>query len=368
MNIGIDISQIVYKGTGVARFTEGLVGAILEYDKKNNWTFFFSSRQELPITIESNIESKGQKIIKWPIPPKALAVLWNDFHSVSNFINPAQNLDWFITSDWTEPSLKIKKTTIVHDLVFKKYPETVHETILKTQEKRLKWIEKESDLIFADSKSTAKDIAEYYKIDDKRVVVNYPGVDEPMEMDINFIKEIKSNFRIPDKFILTVGKIEPRKNLERLIKAYNLLQKKHTKMPALVIVGMHGWDTDIKKHDDIILPGYVNDEILTALYQSALCFAYPSIYEGFGYPVVEAMANKCPVVTSNNSSLIELAEDNAALTFDPFNVEDIAQKLEKIIMQEKLRKDLIVKGERQAAKFTWKNYIDTLIKSLEKKL
>ncbi|HRN70844.1 MAG TPA: glycosyltransferase family 1 protein [Candidatus Woesebacteria bacterium] len=372
MNIGIDISQIVYKGTGVSRFTEGLVQGILEYDKKHNWTFFFSGRQELPITIESNIHSKGQKLVKWPIPPRVLSFLWNDLHNYSKLLTLNSQfltkLDWFITSDWTEPSIQTKKATIIHDLVFKKHPETVHDTILKTQQKRLNWVQHESDLIFADSQSTADDLKKYYKIDSKKIVINYPGVDEPMQMDRNFITEIKSNFRIPDTFILTVGKLEPRKNLERLIQAYNLLQKKHTKLPALVIVGMHGWDTDIQKHDDIILPGYVNDEILTALYQSALCFVYPSIYEGFGYPVVEAMINKCPVLTSNTSSLIELAKNKSALTFDPLNVEDIAEQLEKIINNQNLRTELIKNGEKRAIQFTWKNYVATLLKNLEKKL
>lgn len=370
MNIGIDISQLVYKGTGVARFTEGLVNAILEFDSKNNWTFFFSSRQELPITIESNISSKGQQLIKRPFPPKVLSFLWNDLHNVTGTIRYplSVDLDWFITSDWTEPKLSTKKATIVHDLAFKKYPETVHDTILNTQEKRLKWVSEESEVIFADSQSTASDLAKFYNIDNDRIVVNYPGVDIPMEMDSNLIREIKSNFRIPDKFILTVGKLEPRKNLERLIKAYKLLQNKKKEMPALVIVGQTGWDTEIEKTDDIILPGYVNDEILTALYQSALCFAYPSIYEGFGYPVVEAMRNKCPVITSNTSSLLELSENNSALNFDPFKVEDIAQKLDEIISKESLRKSLIKNGDKQAAQFTWKRYVETLIKSLEKKL
>jgi glycosyltransferase involved in cell wall biosynthesis len=370
MNIGIDISQIVYKGTGVARFTEGLVNGILEFDTKNNWTFFFSSRQELPITIESNIASKGQHLIKRPLPPKLLSYLWNDLHTITGSIPyPLSNhFDWFITSDWTEPKIASKKATIVHDLVFKKYPETVHELILKTQEKRLSWVSNESDVIFADSQSTAADLQEFYKIENKRIVVNYPGVDSPMEMDGNLIREIKSNFRIPDRFILTVGKLEPRKNLERLIQAYNLLQKKQKNMPALVIVGPTGWDTEIKKTEDIILPGYVNDEILTALYQSALCFAFPSIYEGFGYPVVEAMLNKCPTITSNTSSLAELAENKAALTFDPFNVEDIAEKLNEVISKDSLRKTLISNGLKQAQHFTWKKYIETLIKSLEKRL
>lgn len=368
MNIGIDISQIVYKGTGVARFTEGLVHGILEHDTKNNWTFFFSSRQDLPITIESNIAAKGQRIVKWPIPPRALSFLWNDLHNYSSFLNIGNDFDWFITSDWTEPPFKTKKATIVHDLVFKKYPETVHETILKTQEKRLDWVVKESELIFADSQSTADDLKTYYKIKDNRIIVNYPGVDTPMKMDNNFITEIKSNFRISDRFILTVGKLEPRKNLERLIEAYNLLQKKHKDVPALVIVGMHGWDTDIKKHDDIILPGYVNDEILTALYQSALCFVYPSIYEGFGYPVVEAMSNKCPVITSNTSSLVELAANKSALTFNPLDVSDIAKKLEHVITNKKTRSDLVAQGSIRAKEFTWKNYVTTLLNSFEKKL
>lgn len=368
MNIGIDISQIVYKGTGVSRFTEGLVSAILEYDTKNNWSFFFSSRQELPITVESNILSKNQELIKWPIPPKVLSLLWNDLHQYSQLITPKREFDWFITSDWTEPPIKTKKATIVHDLVFKKYPETVHNTILQTQEKRMKWVTKESDLIFADSQSTAEDLNEYYSFDKKKITVNYPGVQSSMEMDINFIDEIRSNFRIPEQFILTVGKLEPRKNLEKLIEAYHLLQKKHKKLPALVIVGMRGWDTDIKKHDDIILPGYVNDEILTALYQSAMCFVYPSIYEGFGYPVVEAMGNKCPVLTSNTSSLKEISEGNTALTFDPFDTKDIAEKLEKMITNQQMRTTYIKKGLARSKDFTWKQYVDTLIKSLEKKL
>jgi glycosyltransferase involved in cell wall biosynthesis len=368
MNIGIDISQIVYKGTGVARFTEGLVNAILEYDTKHNWTFFFSSRQELPITIESNIISKSQEIIKWPIPPRILSLLWNDYHSYTGFITPKNKLDWFITSDWTEPPISTNKATIVHDLVFKKYPETVHENILKTQEKRLSFVAQESKLIFADSESTSKDLQEYYSIHKDKIVVNYPGVDLPMEMDSNFINEIRSNFNIPEKFILTVGKLEPRKNLERLIEAYKLLQKQHIKLPALVIVGMQGWDTDIEKSNDIILPGYVNDEILTALYQSAMCFVYPSIYEGFGYPVVEAMINKCPVLTSNTSSLKELAGKDAAITFDPFSSKDIASKIKEILDSKNLRQDLIKKGFKQSQKYTWKHYIDTLIKSLEKNI
>src|SRR3989338_9380400 len=182
VNIGIDISQIVYEGTGVSRFTNGLVNAILDLDRTNRWLFFFSSlRRNLDPEIERKIVQKGHKLLKWRLPPTALSFLLNDLHSFSKLltsnIKHPTSLDWFITSDWTEPPLSMNKATIVHDLVYLRYPETVDSKILHNQEKRLTWVKRESRIIFADSQSTKSDLVDLLNFDPKKIYVNFPGVD-----------------------------------------------------------------------------------------------------------------------------------------------------------------------------------------------
>ena len=324
MKIGIDISQIVHKGTGVARFTNGLTNAILDFDKKNEWVFFFSSlRRNLEPHLEKKIISKGHRLIKWKLPPTLLSFLFNDLHFffkylISN-ITYLRSLDWFITSDWTEPALTFKKATIVHDLVYLRYPETVDQKILSTQKKRLDWVKKESNLIFADSQATKNDLTNFLKIDTKKISVIYPGVEveKPTKEQIN---STLKKYKLKKPFILTVGKLEPRKNLKRLIEAFSLLGDKKSE---LVVVGPKGWQNeDVQSinrlynsslDSNLKFLGMVNDEELYSLYLSCIFFAYPSIWEGFGYPPIEAMKLGTPVATSNSSSLKEIAENSALL-------------------------------------------------------
>ncbi|CAN5181526.1 glycosyltransferase family 1 protein [soil metagenome] len=366
MNLGIDISQIVYKGTGVARFTEGLVEAILTYDTENSWTFvFFGLRMKPDAELIKKIESKHQ-FISTPIPPKALSFLHNTVHTFASHLTFStifpRSFDWFITSDWTEPTLPCRKATIVHDLVFKRYPETVHADILKNQEARLKWISKETSLIFTDSKITAEDLKQFYHIPEQKIVVNYPGVSDHILQanDLYTVAKLRERFKISDKYILTVGKLEPRKNIGRLLEAFSAIQTD----AKLIIVGADGWG-DLPQSQDprVIFPGYVSEEELTMLYQQATAFVYPSLYEGFGYPIVEAMKYGTPVATSNTSSLAEISTD-AALLFDPLDTNSIRSAIEQLLTNDNLRADLVARGKTQATLFTWKRYYDTLIASL----
>lgn len=355
MNLGIDISQIVYKGTGVARFTRGLVEAILKYDNRNRWLFFFSGlRQKLDQDLKEKILSKKHRLVEWPIPPKILARLWNDWHNIGIIPNEFSKLDFFITSDWTEPKIPgVKKTTIVHDLVFKKYPETVEANILDTQKKRLELVVKESDLIFADSEATKNDILSFYGLDGKKVAVNYPGVDVVKPLDI---------IRPSRPFILAVGKLEPRKNIPRLVEAFGRMGNKNV---DLLIVGPRGWQNfNVKLNmKNVKVLEYVSDQELYNLYSTCLFFVYPSLWEGFGIPVIEAMKLGAPVACSNTSSIIEIAKD-AALTFDPENTENILLILNRMTDDPLIRKSLIEKGYKNAVKFTWKNYYDKMMKSI----
>jgi glycosyltransferase involved in cell wall biosynthesis len=369
MKIGIDISQIVYTGTGVARFTDGLVNAILKHDTDNQWTFFFSGlRQKLPAEIKQAIIQKNHKIVNLPLPPKALSLINNDFHSFSKLLTfnfkLLTKLDWFITSDWTEPALPCKKATIVHDLVFKRFPETVDPTILKTQEKRLNWVTKESKIIFADSQATKDDIIDIYKIPSEKIIVNYPGV-ETKRPSVEFVNITKQKYNLNSPFILTVGKLEPRKNIAKLIEAFNIISQQHPEM-ELIIVGQKGWGTmEPVNNEKIRFLGHVSDEELYALYASSFTFVMPSIYEGFGYPAIEAMQLGTSVALSNSSSLKELGEGVAEF-FDPNEVNSIAQSLSKLIEQVSDRRIMIDKGFKKAQQYSWQNYYNKLIDSLQK--
>lgn len=351
MKVGIDISQVVYEGTGVARFTKGLCEAILQYNTSHDWTFFFSSfRQNIPNDLKKKINKRGYKLITSKLPPTILSFIWNTLHilPIEHFTGP---LDWFITSDWTEPPAQAKKATIAHDLVYLHYPETLHKTILETQTKRFQWIKKESCIIFADSKSTQNDLIKLCNIDKNKVRVIYPGVEVKNE---NTQKEKKS-------FILTVGKIEPRKNLKRLIEAFQSLNDKNIE---LWIAGPPGWSDINVKSKNIKFLGYVSDRELSELYRTCLFFVYPSLWEGFGYPVIEAMAHGAPVATSNVSSLKEIAE-GSALLFDPNKTESIRAALKTLIENNNLRQELSAKGLKKSKLFTWKNYYNEMIKALQ---
>ena len=360
MKIGIDISQIAYRGTGVSRFTRGLVDAILKYDKNNEWVFFFSSlRKQLDYDLKLKIKNRGLQINDYPYPSKLLTLLWNKFH-IFKIDSLIKNLDWLITSDWTEPPSNYKKATIVHDLVYKRFPETLSSIIRKNQERKLQFVKKESKVIFADSISTKKDLITFLEVDENKITVNYPGV-SIIKTDTAFDQKTLKKHGINKKFILSVGKIEPRKNIQMLIDSFTDLNLNQL---DLVVVGEYGWGPNIKNYENVKYLGYVEDEELVSLYKSSLCFIYPSLWEGFGYPIIEAMASSTPVATSNTSSMEEIS-DNATLLFNPFKKSEIQDSIYKLVSDENLRKDLIKKGIKTSQSFTWQNYYNKLIDKLE---
>ncbi|OGH50456.1 MAG: hypothetical protein A3H17_04250 [Candidatus Levybacteria bacterium RIFCSPLOWO2_12_FULL_37_14] len=178
MKIGIDISQIIYEGTGVAELVRNLVENLLRIDKKNEYVLFFSSlRKNLKSQI-SNFKSTSQnlKIKTFRFPPILLDLLWNKLH-----ILPIEwligDVDIFITSDWTEPpTVRAKKVTILYDLIVYKYPNETDRKIIEVQKRKLKWVKKESDLVLCISESTKRDAINFLRIDEKPLKVIYPGV------------------------------------------------------------------------------------------------------------------------------------------------------------------------------------------------
>lgn len=177
MKIGIDISQMGYEGTGVANLLSKLVEHLLKIDKENEYVLFFSSMRKKFKAQSSKLKTTAQnlKIKTFKFPPSLLDLLWNKLH-----VLPIEwligNVDIFITSDWTEPpTVRARKATILYDLIVYKYPNETDKKIVKVQKKKLKWVKKESDLIFCISEATKKDAMEILGIDEKRLRVIYPG-------------------------------------------------------------------------------------------------------------------------------------------------------------------------------------------------
>lgn len=177
MKIGIDISQLAYENTGVANYLESLVQNIVNLDRKNDYILFFSSlRKDLRFKIKDLRTYSNVKIKQFKVPPTVLDILWNKLHifPIENFIGP---VDVFITSDWTEPPVKkAKKATILYDLIVFKYPEETHKKIVDVQKRKLKWVKKESDMVFCISKSTTRDAQKILGIEKDKLSVMYPGI------------------------------------------------------------------------------------------------------------------------------------------------------------------------------------------------
>ncbi len=352
MKIAIDVSQIVFAGTGVANFTAQLVEELVKYKQHDFLLFGYSwgKRKILRDFLKkyASLNHVTTKLIPWP---HHVVNIWGNFWHKINIEDLIGRFDILHTSDWVEfPSRKIKVTTI-HDLVVYRFPQHLHKTIRETQKRKLELVAKESRLVFADSESTKKDIMQYLPIAEAKIRVVYLGVDDKYyKRPVREIKQVQEKYRLPEKYFLFVGKREPRKNLQRLIEAFHQVQNNQI---YLVIAGGKGWGDEVSASVRVKVLDYINLHDLPALYCGAFCFVYPSLYEGFGLPVLEAMKCEVPVVTSNKGSLAEIA--HASILVDPEKVESIVQGLKHALeMNPANTREMIKKNLEFAQKFTWK--------------
>lgn len=177
MRIGIDISQLAYPGTGVGNYLGNLVEGLLKVDKENEYVLFYSSMRKIK-NLKFRIKNYNAKfkVRKFPLPPILLDIFWNRLHiaPIEWFVG---DVDIFITSDWTEPPAKrAKKATILYDLVVHRHTEETDQKIVSTQRRKLKWVKKESNIVFCISEATKNDAMEILRIEEKRLRVIYPGV------------------------------------------------------------------------------------------------------------------------------------------------------------------------------------------------
>lgn len=361
MKIGIDISQIVY-GTGVSTYTKHLVKSLLQIDRKNQYILFASSLR-LSGKLKEFKETLSQhqniqfKIV--PIPILALEILWNRLHlfPVEKFIG---QVDIFHSSDWIQPPVGLKttkKVTTVHDMVAYLFSSSVHRKILSTQKRRLAHVKKEADRIIADSQTTKEDLVKFLDIPPEKISVIYlapSSIFKPQDDDK--INEVLKKYKIKKPYILSVATQEPRKNIQKLLDVFEKIQLERPNF-NLVLTGKYGWGpgfhylggTDGK----IIWTDYVSENDLPVLYSGCRVFAYPSLYEGFGLPILEAMACGAPVVTSNNSAMAEIAKD-AAILVDPRNEGQLKRAIELVLDLDLENYQKLVRASMERARiYTW---------------
>ncbi len=259
----------------------------------------------------------------------------------------------------------------IMDLAFLRYPDMFNKKDLYQLREWTLYSAKNASLIFTISQSSKDDIIKFYNIKPEKIVVTYPGIRQGIKvMNKLDFKEILNKYKISPNFILFVGTLQPRKNIAKLIKAFSQIKDK--KDLNLVIVGKKGWQYEeilsapekFGISDMVKFLDFVPDEELDILYKNAICYCLPSLYEGFGLPVLEAMQRGCPVITSSISSLPEAGGD-AALYCDPKNAVDIKDKLEMIIGNKKLRLEMIEKGYKQVKKFSWEKTAKETLAALE---
>ena len=362
MNIGIDYTAALKQSGGIGRYTRGLVTTLARLDSATRYTLlvtpdapaggldFFThfpnfSHQTTPLA--ERWMTIGWHRLFLPAPVEWFAGPVDLFHS-PNFILP--------------PTRRAKTLLTVHDLSFIRHPQGAVDSLRRWLLRVVPRSLARATHILADSLSTQQDLIDIFSVDPANITVVGAGVESRFQpiTEPARLEQVRLRYKLPpaQKIILSVGTLEPRKNFTGLIAAFNVSPVRYSH--HLVIAGGKGW-----LYDDILaaahaspvahrihLTGFVADEDLPALYSLAHIFAYPSHYEGFGIPVVEAMACGVPVVCANNSSLPEVAGD-AALQITAADTPALAHALHCLAVDEDLRRRAVELGLQQARRFTW---------------
>lgn len=370
MLIGIDGNEAnVEKKVGISEYVYEL---LLQFNKMQGGNVKFeiylknSPRDDLP-PVGKN----------WHYHVFGPRKLWTQFAlPLRLYINKNRPDVFFSPGHYAPRFSPLPQVISIMDLAFFHFPEYFTRKDLAQLKSWTEYSVRKADAIITISHASKDDIIKQYTIPEEKIYVVYPGIKVGMNLQhsVFVMNELKAKYSLTDKYILFVGTLQPRKNISRLIEAFSILSKKRAFSDIeLVIVGKKGWSYEeilqapkkFAVSDRVKFLDFVPDDDLPFLYQHAQCFVLPSLYEGFGLPVLEAMKYNCPVITSNVSSLPEAGGD-AAVYIDPLSVSDIAEKLEKVLSDRDLRNTMIERGRKQIQKFSWEKAAKETLKILEK--
>jgi glycosyltransferase involved in cell wall biosynthesis len=361
LRIGVDIRPFYEPLTGVGWYLYYLLHELAKADGVELVLFGDARLTDLGPSLHADLPSNAQLCVfdlrnrplgRFDRPLTAAAyVAWIEL----------AGCDVFFAANYFLPRLHSavarKRVITIHDLTFKRFPELLQKETLENLDRQMMREIASADSIICVSESTRRDLLRYYPVDPARAIAIHSGLGAPATA---------APFDgLPQRYILFVSTIEPRKNLETLIDAYEQLRERGVYDGALVVVGRIGWKSAslVKR---LSAPGIVHLDYLPAaqlatVYEKAEAFVFPSIYEGFGFPLLEAMSRGVPSIAAHSSSLPEIGGD-AALYFDPMDAVALASQLQRVVNDSALREELSRKGRARAAEFRWE---DAAAKTLE---
>jgi glycosyltransferase involved in cell wall biosynthesis len=343
MRIVVDVTPLSLPRTGIGNYLRGLLAGLAEASEgRHELVAFGPSGPRGKQRIQESLAGLPVEV-RTPLLPRAhwWRTAWSRLGRppVETMAGP---LDVFHFSDWMYPAQRrgVRATTI-YDLVPLRFPEWVQPRTRRMHGRKYEHAAKSCDRVFAISRFTAGDVAGLLRVPEDRIVVAYPGIDPRFHPD-------GERAELGGPYILTVSTLEPRKNLPALLASFRELRRRRPEL-TLAIAGASGWEKSPLEAEGVRLLGFVPDEELARLYRGAAALAFPSRFEGFGIPVVEALASGTPAVVSSHDSLDEASGD-AALRADPDDTEAFADALEQALEPPAGTRE---RGLAHAARFTW---------------
>lgn len=358
LNIGINGRSLFRQLTGVQLYAMEITRALCA--KEN---------EDVRFTVFAGREGRSSNDIELPVSPSFFpaggslsGVVWEQGF-LRRMTRKAGTDILFSPANMAPLNPPVPSVVTIHDLAFLLFPGYFSHAFARYYRAAIPRISQQAAAIITDSTSTKNDLLEHLKLSPDKVSVVPLGVSARFRhrLPVDKLEEVRLRYRLPAKFFLSIASLEPRKNLRILIRAYRLLPLELRNEIGLVLTGTGGRifadagvTQEISRLDDgrVVTTGYVPLDDLVAIYRLAETLVYPSLYEGFGLPVLEAMASSTPVITSNRSSLPEVA-GSAAILVNPEQVEEIAAAMELVASDSGTRNLLIERGKKRSSQFTW---------------
>lgn len=373
MKIGIDGRAAKwYRGTGIGTYTYQLINSINKVDDLNDYLIFLPEKSS--INLKDNFKIQ-------PVSANTNSNFWDEVRIENSFNHKSLDI-YHVPQNGVGLSnhISCQKTITLHDIIPLRMPETVSDRYLEIFNNEIPKILDTCDGIITVSEFSKQDIAKGFNFPEDKIFVTHLAAEDiykPLDKSI-CKKFIKENYNITKDFILYVGGFSPRKNIVGIIEAYSKLSKNTRDNLSLVITGHKGISYEIYKNraielkveENVIFTDFISLESLPIFYNASELLAYPSFYEGFGLPPLEAMACGTPVITSNVTSIPEICGDSVYL-INPFDVDQLYRAIEEVLLDNNLRKTMIIKGLIKSSSYSWnstaKNTLDAYDKIINNK-
>lgn len=374
MRIAIEIQPILEKHmTGVGFYTYEMVKRLRDLKALEDEYYllgmdFFNNANRLDPYLDKKVELRTNGMMHYGIYRR----IWHlmPFLDYGKFFGTEADIFHFFNFV-SPPYVKGKTIVTVYDMVYKMFPDTMEKANYKKLDRNLKSSCDRADAILTISENSKREIVRFLNVPEEKVFIINPAVDHyiyrPID-DMDEVGRVIDKYNLPDKYFLYLGTLEPRKNIKSIIEAFKILKDRHNSDYGLVLAGKKGWMYDsifemvkrLELEDSVFFPGYIDDSDKPYLYAGARAFLFPSLYEGFGMPPLEAMACGTPVIVSNTSSLPEVVGD-AGIMIPPNDIEKMSDSMYNIAQDYEFYSDLRQKGLRQADMFSWDKSVKELL-------